>query len=58
MRLPPCLSIVDVVAQERRARSFLEPLGQGSFESWDSGFTGGRSFQIRIPQPKYSLLLD
>jgi len=33
----------------------LEPLDQG-FESWDSGFTRGRSFQIRIPQQNYSLL--
>ena len=34
-----------------------EPLGQGFFESWDSGFTGGRrSFQIRIPHRNYSLL--
>ena len=33
-----------------------EPLGQGFFESWDSGFTGGRrSFQICIPHPNYSL---
>ena len=32
-----------------------EPLGQG-FESWDSGFTGRRSFQFRLPQPNHNLL--